>query len=188
MFQFRKSIAVCAALLFFAIAAIAHADDDMIDNPAYQSWAKHKTGTMVKHHTESDSMGNKTSIDTTQTLTDLTPDKATIEVKGSMKMAGNSMDMPAQTQEIPAKIKKPDDAAPAGDAQKPKQGTEDVKIGDKTYSCKWTEVTTDQNGTKTTAKTWTCDDVPGNVVKMEANRSGAMTATVTMALVECDTK
>ena len=46
-------------------------------------------------------------------------------------------------------------------------------------------MTTEQNGMKTTSKTWTSDDVPGSVVKIESESSGSMTSTTKMALVKC---
>jgi hypothetical protein len=186
MFRPRKLAALGAVLICFAFIAIAHADDDMIDNPAYQSWAKFKAGTWVEYQTDSEAAGSKNAIVTTQTLKELTPEKATIVIQSSMVVAGKKMDMPAQTQELTAKIKRPP-AAPAatGDAPKTDQGTEDIKVDDKTFSCKWTQVTTEQNGMKTTSKTWTSDDVPGSVVKIESESSGSMTSTTKMALVKC---
>jgi hypothetical protein len=177
-----------AVIVCMAFVAIAHADDDMIDNPAYQSWAKYKPGTLVKYQTDSEAMGSKSTIVTTQTLKDLNPDKATIEIDSTMIVGGNKMNMPPQTEDITAKIKQP--PAPPANAEAPKteQGTEDVKVGDKTYSCKWTKVTAEQNGTKTTTKTWTCDDVPASVVKMESSTTGSMTANTSMILLECDIK
>src|ERR1700689_4312775 len=107
MFRYGKFAVIGAVMTFLAFVAIGHADDDMIDNPAYQSWAKYKVGTWVEYQTDSEAMGNKTSIVTTQTLKALTADKATIVIQSSMKMAGNKMDMPPQTQELTAKIKRP---------------------------------------------------------------------------------
>jgi hypothetical protein len=186
MFRHAKLAALGAVLICFAFVATAHADDDMIDNPAYQSWAKYKAGTWVQYQTDSEAAGSKNAIVTTQTLKEIAPDKATIVIQSSMVVAGNKMDMPPQTQEITAKIKRPPAAAaPAGDAPKTEQGTEDIKVDDKTYSCKWTQVTSEQNGMKTNSKTWTCDDVPGSTVKVEAETSGSMTATTKMALVKC---
>jgi len=186
MFRSGKLSALSAVMICFACVAIARADDDLIDNPAYQSWAKYKPGTWVEYQTDSEAMGSKNTIITTQTLKDLSPDKATIVIQSSMTVSGNKMDMPAQTQEITAKIKRPPAPPANSEAPKTEQGAEDIKVGAKTYSCKWTQVTTEQNGMKTVAKTWTCDDVPGLVVKMESSTSGSMTATNTMALVECD--
>ncbi|HEY1921924.1 MAG TPA: hypothetical protein VGG44_04095 [Tepidisphaeraceae bacterium] len=185
MVRTPKLVALAAVLLGLAFVAVAHADDDMIPNPAYEAWAKYKVGTWVEYQTDSEAAGSKNAIVTTQTLKALTPDKATVEIKSSMVVAGNKMDMPPQTQDIEAKIKRPAAAAATSDAPKTEQGTEDVKVDDKTYSCKWTQVSMEQNGMKTDAKTWTCDDVPGSVVKIESETTGAMTSTTKMALTKC---
>lgn len=127
MFRSWKLSALSAVVMCLACVAIARADDDMIDNPAYQSWAKYKPGTWVKYQTDSEAMGSKNTIVTTQTLKGLSPDKATIVIQSSMTVSGNKMDMPAQTQEITAKIKRP--PAPPANSEAPKieQGAETSK-------------------------------------------------------------
>jgi hypothetical protein len=178
----------CLAVV--ALTGLARADDDMIDNPAYQAWAKFKQGTSVTYSTDSTAMGNTTSSTTTSKLTDLTPDKATVQVTTSMNVGGNKMDMPAQTQDIPAKIKKPSDTGGDQTTDKPKTetGSEDVTAAGNTYSCKKTTVTLDQNGMTIKVTTWTCDKVPSGVVKTDTETSGSVTASVKMALTAVDVK
>ena len=185
MIRFNWPMALCAFAMSFALIGTVRADDQMIDNPAYTSWAKFKAGTFVKYSTDVNAMGNASSSQTTTTLKDINPDKATVEIKTSMVVAGNKMDMPATTQEIPAKVKKPDTtAAQATDAPKSETSTEDVQAAGKTYSCKKTTVTSDQNGMTTKATTWTCDDIPGTMVKMEAETTGSMTSSTKMTLTD----
>ena len=192
MFRFSKLMTLMAVAMSLAIISMARADDETIDNPAYQAWAKFKPGTLVKYTTDVNAMGNASSMETTQTLTDVTADKATVEAKVSMVVAGNKMDMPAQPpQDIPAKIKKPDASAippSATTAPVPDVSTEDVQAAGKTYSCKKTTVTTEQNGMKSTVTTWTCDDIPGSVVKMDAEVTGAMTSSTKMILSDFEPK
>ncbi len=179
----NRFLLIAPLALCLAFVATVKADDQMIDNPAYASWAKFKPGTFVKYTNETKAMGNTTSTEMTQTLKSVDPDKVTIEIKTSMVVAGNKMDMPATTQDLPAKIKKPDPgAAQPTDAPKTDTSTEDVQAAGKTFSCKKTTVTNDQNGMKTTATTWTCDDVPGSVVKMHSETSGSMTSSMNMDL------
>jgi hypothetical protein len=185
----QSALTLCAVLVSMALANVVRADD-MIDNPAYQKWAKYNKGTSVTYSTDSTAMGNTSTITTTTTLTDLTPDKATISVASSMMVGGNKMDMPAQSQDIPAKIKKPADSTGAQPADAPKTDStkEDVQAAGKTFSCTKTTVTTDQNGMTSKATTWTCDDVPNGIVKMEAETSGAMSSTTKMVLTAMDVK
>lgn len=157
----------------------------MGDNPAYQSWAKFKPGTMVTYSVDANTAGNTSSTQITQTLKDIDADKATIEVKMSMVMAGNKTDLPAMTHEIPAKIRKVDPATTqALDVPKTETSTEDVQAGGKTYSCKKTTITSDANGLTTKATTWSCDGVPGMMVKMESESTGAMSMSTKMMLTD----
>jgi len=189
MLRTKTAFLLGVAVMCLALVNIARADD-MIDNPAYQQWAKFNKGTSVTYTTDSTTMNNTSTITTTTTLTDLTPDKATIQVATSMTVGGNKMDMPAQTQDIPAKIKKPADSTGAQPADAPKTDTskEDVQAIGKTFSCTKTTVTTDQNGMTSKATTWICPDVPSGVVKMEAEVSGAMQSTTKMMLTSMDVK
>jgi hypothetical protein len=185
--MFRVSTLMVAFAMLFAMVGAVRADDTLSDNPAYQSWAKFKPGTLVKYSSNTNAAGNATTMEMTQTSKDVNADKATIEVKMSMVMAGNKTDMPATTQEIPAKIKKPDPAAPnTADAPKTDTSTEDVQAAGKTYSCKKTTVTSDANGMTTKATTWTCDDVPGLMVKMESESTGAMSMSMKMNLTDVE--
>ena len=187
MFRVSSLMVVFAFAMSFALVGAVRADDTMSDNPAYQSWAKFKPGTLVKYSSNTNAAGNATSMEMTQTLKDVNADKATVEVKMSMVMAGNKTDMPATTQEIPAKIKKPDPAAPqTADAPKTDTSSEDVQVAGKTYSCKKTTVTSDANGMTTKATTWTCDDIPGTLVKMESESTGAMSMSMSTKMVLTD--
>ena len=186
MVRFAKGIVFCTAILASSLIARA---DDMIANPAYESWAKTKAGSVVKYSQASEAMGSKSSGEMTQTLTEITPDAAKVEVKMTMTVAGNKMDMPASTLTIAAKIAKPaSDAAAKMPKVEEAKDKEDVKVGDKTYSCKVSTVTSESNGMKTSAKTWTCTDVPGGLVKTQTSTTGAMTATSMMTLTSFEAK
>jgi hypothetical protein len=189
MLRTKTAFLLSMAMICLALVNTVRADD-MIDNPAYQQWAKFNKGTSVTYTTDSTTMNNTSTITTTTTLTDLTPDKATVQIASSMTVSGNKMDLPAQTQDIPAKIKKPADSTGAQPADEPKQDVshESVQAIGKTFDCKKTTVTTDQNGMTSKATTWTCDDVPGGVVKMEAEVSGAMQSNTKMMLTAMDVK
>ena len=185
----RTIIVICIGVISIALVSVARADDQTIDNPAYKSWAKFNKGSSVLYSAETSAMGNTTNITTTQTLMDVTPDNVTLQVASSMVMGGNTMNMPVQTQNIPAKITKPADAPATQPVDaSASTSTEDVQAAGKTFSCKKTMATMSQNGMTVTSTTWTCDDVPGGVVKMEANGSGTMTSTTKMVLSAMDLK
>jgi len=154
--------------------AVSSARAEQVANPAYEAWSKFKVGTTVKLASETVAGTNTIKNTTTTKLLEITPDKAVVETTISMNMSGRVMDMPPQKQDIKAQIEKPS-AATAAEAEKAKSATgeEDVKIGDKTYKTKWTEVNIVHNGVMVHLRTWMSDQVPGGVVKMTSNTEGA---------------
>jgi hypothetical protein len=164
------------------------------NNPAYESWAKHKPGTMIRTRMVSEAAGNKTQIETTQTLKEVTPEKVVLETKSSMEMMGQKMDQPAQPLEIPAKA----GAAAPGmtpTAEQPKQPDMEVKeseetvtVAGKSVKAKVVEMKGKQAGMDMWTKTWTSNDVPGTLVKMESKTGGEMASSSTLELVEMELK
>jgi hypothetical protein len=183
MVQVQQRVAFCAGVLAFALVARA---DDTVANPAYDSWARVGVGTVVKFTQSTDAMGTKASMQISEMLTEITPDAVKVEMKMSMVVAGHSTDLPAKTLTITAKTKKADDV---GDATtKPAATTEDVVVDGKTYSCKVSTVSMEKSGMTIHAKTWSCPDVPGTMVKSEATTTGAVASTSTTILTGIEVK
>jgi hypothetical protein len=169
-----------AASLVLATSSLCFAEQ--IDNPSYKAWAKFKPGTTVTLKGENDMAGNKTESEMTTTLVELTPEKAVVEMKMSMVMAGSKTDMPASKSDVPAKIEKvaADPAAtPKADV---KESSETIDIAGKKIKCKVTESKSDANGMNTVSKAWTSDEVPGGLAKSETTMSGAMAGTSKMSI------
>ena len=144
---------------------------------AKHPWGSFGKGSMAKLKSVTEAAGTKSESTMTYTLTDLTADEAVVEME--MAMTGFTNKTPMK---FPLK-------APAGDGKavegpKPKTGTEELELAGKKLKCTWTEMDTDANGMKTNSKTWMCDEVPGNMVKMVSKSTGAATSTTTMELVE----
>lgn len=160
------------------VLACGSAFAEQIDNPQYTAWAKFKPGTSVTTQMQSDMGGSKTEIETTMTLVEINADKAVVENKSTMNMAGQKMDMPAQKTDVPAKIDKPA-TPPGGEAPKAdvKESSEDVDVAGKKVTCKVVEAKTTANGMNMQSKTWTSDEVPGHLVKSETTSDGAMKGT-----------
>jgi hypothetical protein len=180
----------CSFAILFALTGIARADDTLVANPVYQSWAKFKPGTTVEYSTETNMMGNATSMEITQTLKEVNADKATIEVKMSLLVAGSKTEMPAATREIPVLMKPVDPAATqTSDVPETETATESVQAAGKMYSCKKTTVTSDATGMITKSITWTRDDMPGTIVKTVAETAGSgMTMSSKMILTDFEPK
>ena len=185
------SFALIAVCLMIGATGVARAEEQ-VANPQYDAWAKHKPGTVVKYAQSTETMGQKHEGEITMTLVSITPEKATVETKVSMMSQGKLQEMPAQKMDFPAKVNKSEakeTGQPAANIQaEMKQGEEKVEVAGKTYECKWTEVTSAQNGMNIVAKTWLSDAVPGKLVKMEATTTGAMASSTKMTLASMETK
>lgn len=192
MIRFNYVLSLCFIMSLSMLTNAALAAEDLVDNPQYAGWSKFKPGTSVKYSQATVAMGQNTEGEIVMTLIAITPEKATIETKMSMVMEGKKVDMPAQKLDIAAKVPKSqakDTGEPDGSAKaETKQGAEKIEVGGKTYDCKWTEVTSDQNKMHMIAKTWLSDEVPGKMVKMEATTTGEMASTVKLTLAGVETK
>ena len=164
-----------------------------VENPQYKEWAKYKPGTSMTMSTTSDAGGQSSKMETKTTIKEVTDDHVTLETAMSMDAGGQKMDMPAQSTEIKKMMEEmpatPNAQAPA-DAPKPdtKTSEESVTVGAGTFKTKLTESTMEAAGNKTVSKTWTSDDVPGGMVKMEATTDGPMKSTTKMELKALDKK
>jgi len=176
------------AALVVVVACSAPAWADTVDNPTYASWAKMKKGASVTVKMTAEVAGEKTESTMTTTLVDLTADVATTEMVTVTKAGGQEFKSePIKTEnkkvvELPAGKKKADFDKPEGFVV---QGEETLKIAAKEYKTKWVKVKNSTNGSEYEAKTWTCDDVPGTIVKMETKSSGGgVKSSTALELVE----
>ena len=173
----RKFAFVAFAVLGLVLSASTVRAED-VDNPEYVQWSKFKVGSFVTMKMETETGGNKTEMENTTTLVELTKEKAVIETKGHMMMGGNKIDIPANKREIPAKVKKAEGGK--GEGPKAKEGNEEIEVGGKKVKCKTVEADTEASGMKTHSKTWMCEEIPGHVAKMESHSEGAMKSSTKM--------
>ena len=131
--------------------------------------------------------GQKTETTMTNTLTEVTADTATLEMVTAVKVGPMEFKAPGtkvevkKTLELPAGKKKEDFEKPEGFLDR---GTETLKIDGVEYNTKWMKVKATIKDTVIESKTWTCDDVPNLVVKMESKvTTKEMTSTTLMELV-----
>lgn len=187
--RFRQVITTLIVTCLLAVT-LARAEEQ-VDNPQYQGWSKFKAGTTVTYVQTIEAMGQKQEMKITMTLLSISPEKATVETKAAMSAAG-APQPPAQKIDIAAKVNKSeaqDVGQPAPNIKaETKQGEEKVEAAGKSYDCKWTEVTSTQQGMNVVAKTWLSDEVPGKLVKLEASTTGAMASTTKMSLASVEKK
>lgn len=174
--------------LLVAVVCSAPAWADTMENPTYASWAKMKKGSSVTLKMTSETAGQKTESSMTTTLVDLTADVATVEMVTVTKVAG----MEFKSEPIKIENKKVVELPPGkkkADFDKPEglvdQGEETLKIGGKDYKTKWVRVKIEKDGSVYEGKTWSCDEVPGTLVKMETKSSASgVTSTTSMVVSE----
>jgi hypothetical protein len=186
----RSLLAVSLGVCLCASVSRA-AEEEMVDNPTYKSWAKQKVGTAVTHE-QSTAAGAAGTFKSTLTskLLEVNEDKAVVEISVKLDIAGAPAP-PAQKQNILAKIKKSQlgiGEIPEGmKAEAKEKGKEKVSAGGKSYECKVMEFTAEGNGVKSKGKSWTSEEVPGSLVKMESTTTvngTDMKSTMTLTKVE----
>jgi hypothetical protein len=168
------------SLLCGLVPAIA---GEMVDNPMYQHWAKFKVGSFS---TLKSTMSTGGETEMTQTLKELTPQKAVVEMKNVMVMAGKKTEIPPQLITHPAKIEKgkaSDTHMPAGSA-KVASGEETITVKSKGITCKWVKSEISQNSMKTTTTAWINDDIPGTLVKSDSKTEGTVKMSTLQVLID----
>ncbi len=180
-----KILRSCVAVVVMCAMCTTVLAAEMVDNPRYLDWSKYKPGTFIKMQSTTVAGGQNIKSTITTTLKEVTADKLMLEMKTSMAIPGIPAQETSTMMTEPSKIEKAK-IKPTTPEEMPNckilnKGTEDLKIGDKTYKCNWYEMETEQQGMKMTSKYWTCNDVLGKAVKMEAKMTGTDTS---MVLVE----
>ena len=193
--MFRRTLACTAAaallVVVCGVCGVAQAQE-MVSNPQYTSWAKHKPGTTVTIKMTTAASGQNVNMQLKQTLKEVTPETVTVEVVPSMDMGGTTQTMPAQTMQLKSKVSAEEakfgQLPPGTKADIKEVGSESVTAGGQTYNCTVSEVTGESQGTKTKGKVWRSEEVPGQVVKMEMAFEGAQTGSTKMELVSVEKK
>ena len=174
-----KSETPAAAREAKATSAEAPAAKPMASVPRHP-WGSFKPGSFakLKSVTEMEIAGNKnkTEMQMNYTLLDLGADEAVVEMETVSAGFSNKT-----TTKFPLKAS---EGGKAADAPRPRTGTEEVQAAGKSFKCTWTEMETEQGGSKTVTKVWQCEDVPGFTVKSTTKTSGATSMQSSMELVE----
>jgi hypothetical protein len=186
---FARALAAALIVVCGGVVTVATAQaQELVANPQYASWAKHKPGTSITMKMTQAMGGQNRDMELKQTLKEVTPDEVTVEIQ----MSAMGQSMPAQPLKIKSKVT-PDEAKygqlpPGAKADIKELGNESVTVAGQTYNCKVSEVTGEAEGTKSSGKLWRSEEVPGEIVKMEMNSEGAMGGTMKMELVSVEKK
>lgn len=183
----RFASVLSAAVL--ALAAGPAAAQETIDNLEFTAWSKYKKGASITLKTTSTFNGMTSEAIMTTTLVEVGADKVVVEYAVVSKANGEEVKAPAEKRDVPKKLTlpkgspKPDRTAttPPGTYE---EGTETIKVAGTELKTKWYKYRGEEGGTKTEAKMWVCEDVPGQLVRMESKTTGAATIETKAELVE----
>lgn len=185
-------LALSLSICFLSSSTVRAEEDELVENPAYKSWASHKVGSAVTYESNSVFGAQTIKSEMTQKLSEITPEKAVIEITMKLDIPGVPP-QPPQTQEIPAKVKKsqatPGKLPEGMKGEVKDKGTEKIEIGGKSYECHVWEFSGEQNGVKSTGTTWTSEKIPGTLAQMKsaANVAGQDMKT-SLTITKIDTK
>jgi hypothetical protein len=160
-------------LAFAALLALPAIAEDApktkkIANPEYDNWAQFQVGAFVELTTESEAMGQKSTMTATTKLLELTKEKAVIET--NMGIEG----VPAMRRDVPKEIEVPDVKGPDSPTPdvKIKEGEETIDVAGTSMKCKTIESTAVTGDMTATSKTWMSEQIPGRIAKMDVVSSG----------------
>ncbi|HXX93613.1 MAG TPA: hypothetical protein VEN81_08260, partial [Planctomycetota bacterium] len=124
------------------------------EDPRFKYWSSCKVGSWVKTKMALNQGGQNGEMVQIQKLVEIGEEKVTLEVSGSMTMAGREMQIPARKQEIKAKT-------PEGDVKIEKEGDEEIEVGGKSLKCHWVEFELKTPPSQSRMKVWLNSDIPG---------------------------
>ncbi len=160
-----------------------------VDSPLYKSWSAFKKGTTVTHRTVTGSGDYQTITTTTSTLAELSDEHAVVETQATVKRHdGTVLNNPPERFTNPRRIPlapgvKKEDFGKAGQID---EGEATLDVGGKTYKTKWTKSKDRIESGAVFSTTWTCDEVPGGIVK-SITEVPAIGKKTTVELVEVKT-
>jgi len=163
--------------------------EDIIANPEFISWSKHKTGATVTFKSVTTTAGRTSEVILTCTLIEVGNDKLVVECKSVVKENGMEFKSQPVNRDVPKTISLPngvkrEDFAVGKPPDTTEEGTEPLKVGDTELETKWYKYSADVAGTKTEAKMWVSEKIPGGMVKTEMETTGVLVSTIKMELIE----
>lgn len=162
---------------------------DQVVNPQYRTWAAFSVGTIVtlRSITETTGSSSVTTTTTTYKLQERTDDLVMIEMQTNTKRHdGAEIVTPPEKFRHPKLITLAPGVSKEEFGKPPKSaahGEETLTIGGKTYQTRWHTGKDRSEGGEVTVKVWSCDDVPGGLVKSVTETPG-VGKTTTIELVE----
>jgi hypothetical protein len=161
-------IAGLVALLTLAGPAAA---EETVENPEYKKWAVWKEGAYATLKGENRFGDTVTVVTSTQTLKAVTAEKVVIEVTTVTVTNGQTTKAPPATMEfrarepkLPADVLKQVEEQTKKNAAQTTKGKETLTVNGQKLACEWVRFQSEGID----SKSWMCDDVPNQLVKMES--------------------
>jgi hypothetical protein len=173
-------------LLAMALALAAAGGDspELRENPAYRAWAAFKPGASVVLSTVTMQGATKQAdVETVVRLIEVRSDKVVVENSGSMEAGDSRMKLPAERQEIPAKIAP--DKLPRGRVVE--EAEETIEVGGKSLRVYRTTRVEEQGTVRTETTTWTSNQLPGGVARETVVVQGKQKTVTRTELLRWDT-
>ena len=186
--------AALAGLMAFAPSNTARAQEELVENPAYASWAAHKPGTKVVMDMATAMGPMNMTMELTQTLLELDADKAVVEAAVQANVPG----VPAgqghkQKHTLQAKVAKSEaekSKLPPGTTGEMKEvAGESIEVAGKKYECKVYEFKGKNEQGEQAGKVWNTTEIPGGLAKMTSKgQANGQEMTMTMTVKSVETK
>jgi hypothetical protein len=131
-------------------------------NPEYDHWADCKVGSWTKIKIEGEVGGQKAVMETTHTLLEMGKEKAIVERKMKMTMAGKEQPEQADKEDVPS-------GKDPNPVKIESEGDEELEVAGKKLKCHWIQGT---QGESTKIKMWLSKEIPGGIAKGEITEPG----------------
>jgi hypothetical protein len=151
------------------------------ENPEYKAWAGFKVGAIAKFQVAVDAGDKRTESVVVYKLVELTKEKAVLDVETTLMEGEKAAKPVVERREIPAKGG--DDDARFITAK----GDETITVGELKLKCRWVQIEKKGEGGMLHKKRWSCDEVPGHLVKLDTRQEGAAPTVTRMTLTEFST-
>ncbi len=160
--------------------------------PVKNTWAKFKPGTTIKiKNSTSGSIGSmkfEENSTITSTLKEVTESEVVItKITEVTRMMNGQVQKqkPLETwPHYPIMAEPP----PEPEGEVVETGEEELTISSRKFKCKWTQRIQNVEENQVTSKTWTSDDMPGGLVKLEMSSEGKHKRVMRGEVFEVDIK
>ncbi len=164
---------------------------ETVANPEFESWVSFDVGASVTMKTVTEMAGTASESAMTTEMTAKEDESLELTTTVKMTVQGQEMEFPSDPRTVNAEVPvvEPEDAPETEADVETEEGEETITVPAGEFECKMMKTTTTTDEMTTVSTVWTCDDVPGGMVKMVSHIEMAqgMVTDTTMELTEMTT-